>query len=225
MKLSESRPVNVEAVARHDVENQIPRPLIKMASVVSKPANGGGDRQQEHRGQYPKRNPDRLPPEPRGKDGAPGDVSEPRRGQAVEKPVLEVDTGRNASSHAGQTTAGLVSGQPPQLRGAARIGDRLARVAQLAEQGTLNPKVHGSIPCAGTRYGTCTRWPLLHTGPVTRPVEGALDFDNKDLRHTTATTLLEAGVHPKVVQDLLGPRRHSTFTQSASYRDYWLARA
>jgi integrase len=28
-----------------------------------------------------------------------------------------------------------------------------------------------------------------------------------DLRHTTATTLLEAGIHPKVVQDLLG---HST---------------
>jgi len=28
-----------------------------------------------------------------------------------------------------------------------------------------------------------------------------------DLRHTTATTLLEAGVHPKLVQDLLG---HST---------------
>ena len=28
-----------------------------------------------------------------------------------------------------------------------------------------------------------------------------------DLCHTTATTLLEAGVHPKVVQDLLG---HST---------------
>jgi integrase len=28
-----------------------------------------------------------------------------------------------------------------------------------------------------------------------------------DLRHTTASTLLEAGVHPKLVQDLLG---HST---------------
>ena len=26
-----------------------------------------------------------------------------------------------------------------------------ARVAQLAEQGTLNPKVQGSIPCASTK--------------------------------------------------------------------------
>ena len=33
-----------------------------------------------------------------------------------------------------------------------------ARVAQLAEQGTLNPKVQGSIPCASTnilcKFGT-----------------------------------------------------------------------
>ena len=28
-----------------------------------------------------------------------------------------------------------------------------------------------------------------------------------DLRHTTASTLLEAGVHPKLVQDLLGDQR------------------
>ena len=30
------------------------------------------------------------------------------------------------------------------------IGFGRARVAQLAEQGTLNPKVQGSIPCAST---------------------------------------------------------------------------
>jgi hypothetical protein len=33
-----------------------------------------------------------------------------------------------------------------------------ARVAQLAEQGTLNPKVQGSIPCASTNM-LCLRSP------------------------------------------------------------------
>ena len=33
-----------------------------------------------------------------------------------------------------------------------------ARVAQLAEQGTLNPKVQGSIPCASTNM-VCLRSP------------------------------------------------------------------
>jgi hypothetical protein len=31
------------------------------------------------------------------------------------------------------------------------VGLGHARVAQLAEQGTLNPKVQGSIPCASTK--------------------------------------------------------------------------
>lgn len=43
------------------------------------------------------------------------------------------------------------------------------------------------------------KWTKLR-GPVTH-------IRVHDLRHTTATTLLEAGVHPKVVQNLLG---HST---------------
>jgi hypothetical protein len=32
------------------------------------------------------------------------------------------------------------------------VGSHHARVAQLAEQGTLNPKVQGSIPCASTIF-------------------------------------------------------------------------
>ena len=38
---------------------------------------------------------------------------------------------------------------------------------------------------------------------------GLPDVRVHDLRHTTATALLVAGVHPKIVQDLLG---HSTVT-------------
>ena len=37
-----------------------------------------------------------------------------------------------------------------------------ARVAQLAEQGTLNPKVQGSIPCASTNMWCLRRLYILH---------------------------------------------------------------
>jgi hypothetical protein len=37
-----------------------------------------------------------------------------------------------------------------------------ARVAQLAEQGTLNPKVQGSIPCASTNMWCLRLLDILH---------------------------------------------------------------
>ena len=81
--------------------------------------------------------PDWLPPEPRGQHGQPGNVTEPGRREAVEQPVFEIYPCRNPRPHARQTSARAPSRQWRRLTTAARIGGRHARVAQLAEQGTL----------------------------------------------------------------------------------------
>lgn len=52
-----------------------------------------------------------------------------------------------------------------------------------------------------------SRVPSIRTSIGSSPTSTCPTSGSTILRHTTATTLLEAGVHPKLVQDLLG---HST---------------
>ena len=81
------------------------------------------------------------------------DICKADRRETVDKPILEVDVKRDLRAHAshasdreGRRESSLL--RPGFLR--IQMRPRRARVAQLAEQGTLNPKVQGSTPCAST---------------------------------------------------------------------------
>ncbi len=74
--------------------------------------------------------------------------------EAVEKLVFKIDVQRSARRHAKHRMVMSRLGEPCLLTVRetleSTVGPHQARVAQLAEQGTLNPKVQGSIPCAST---------------------------------------------------------------------------
>jgi integrase len=87
---------------------------------------------------------------------------------------------------------------------------------------SLPDALNASLPSAEVELDSAARSGLVFTNISGGPIEPGTVNANlsrlladaglprirvHDLRHTTATTLLEAGVHPKVVQDLLG---HST---------------
>jgi integrase len=110
---------------------------------------------------------------------------------------------------------GLVFVEPKTPRSRRTVHLTSLAVDALAEQARLQARWSETMPSAA-RSG------LVFTNLSGGPIEPGTVNANlsrlladaglprirvHDLRHTTATTLLEAGVHPKVVQDLLG---HST---------------
>jgi integrase len=110
---------------------------------------------------------------------------------------------------------GLVFVEPKTPRSRRTVHLTSLAVDALAEQARLQARRNETAP-------TAARLGLVFTNLSGGPIEPGTVNANlsrlladagpprirvHDLRHTTATTLLEAGVHPKVVQDLLG---HST---------------
>lgn len=110
---------------------------------------------------------------------------------------------------------GLVFVEPKTPRSRRTVHLTSLAVDALAEQARLQARRNETAP-------TAARSGLVFTNLSGGPIEPGTVNANlsrlladaglprirvHDLRHTTATTLLEAGVHPKVVQDLLG---HST---------------
>src|SRR5213083_824514 len=63
-------------------------------------------------------------------------------------------------------TSGFIAGEGYRRRGGATLRIRLGPLAQLVEQGTLNPKVVGSIPTRPILNRLTTRHPHDYAGQV-----------------------------------------------------------
>ena len=110
-------PRDHDAIAADQMAGKVLSPGVEVPPIVLHPAGRPGGGEQNDRRNEPQWAPDGLAPAPGSEHDEPGDVTEPRRRESVQQPVLEIDPGRNSCPHAAQSRGRAASHQLRLLRG------------------------------------------------------------------------------------------------------------